>query len=118
MGESYMVPQIHFLKPREHPRPDGQSGIANKAVQEYVHHVLQHQEENWEALVLTAENVYKKKTITCPLKYQDQRKTMDIILNTEKFHQPINASLQLKIGLNVLKVFKRRWPNAYEQRRI
>lgn len=61
MGESYMVPQIHFLKPREHPRPDGQSGIANKAVQEYVHHVLQHQEENWEALVLTAENVYKKK---------------------------------------------------------
>ncbi|KAA1116677.1 hypothetical protein PGT21_050140 [Puccinia graminis f. sp. tritici] len=41
-----------------HPRTDGQSEIANKAVEQYLRHFVQYRQDNWEPLLATAEFAY------------------------------------------------------------
>jgi hypothetical protein len=41
-----------------HPRTNGQSEIANKAVEQYLRHFVQYQQDNWEPLLATAEFSY------------------------------------------------------------
>jgi hypothetical protein len=41
-----------------HPRTDGQSKIANKVVEQYLHHYVGYRQENWEELLATAEFAY------------------------------------------------------------
>jgi transposase InsO family protein len=41
-----------------HPRTDGQSEIANKAVEQYLRHYVQYRQSNWAALLPSAEFAY------------------------------------------------------------
>ncbi|KAI7957765.1 hypothetical protein MJO29_005982 [Puccinia striiformis f. sp. tritici] len=41
-----------------HPRTDGQSEIANKAVEQYLRHFVQYRQDDWEPLLATAEFAY------------------------------------------------------------
>ncbi|KAH9473218.1 hypothetical protein Pst134EA_033220 [Puccinia striiformis f. sp. tritici] len=47
-----------------HPRTDGQSEIANKAVEQYIRHFVNYHQNNWDGLLATAEFAYNNNTHT------------------------------------------------------
>jgi hypothetical protein len=47
-----------------HPRTDGQSEIANKAVEQYLHHFTRYHQDDWHQLLPTAEFAYNNSTYT------------------------------------------------------